>query len=74
MSEQNHVLVEGVSDGTRWTANYIASGWTVDERGFLHIFGGESPNRSVATYAPEHWGFVSRKVDEMQREGQANVR
>jgi hypothetical protein len=78
MTEQQ-ILVEGVSDGSRWTANYDATGWHVDDRGFLHIFGGggEGSKRSVATYAPAHWGFVSRRVADGapdEYEGQANVR
>ena len=72
------ILVEGASNGQRWTANYIATGWTVDDRGFLHVFGsGDGTARNVATYAPEHWGFVSRPVPDgepNEYEGQANVR
>lgn len=78
MSEQHRILVEGVSDGTRWTANYDATGWTVDDRGFLHIFGsGDGAGRSVACYAPTHWGFVSRPILDgapNEYEGQANFR
>jgi hypothetical protein len=77
MSEQNQILVEGVSDGVRWTANYIATGWTVDDRGFLHIFGPDTTARNVATYAPAHWGFVSRPIPDgepNEHEGQANFR
>lgn len=75
MSAQQ-IIVEGVSDGQRWTANYAATGWTVDDRGFLHIIG-PAPHKNVATYAPAHWGFVSRPVldgEPNEYEGQANVR
>lgn len=78
MSEPQRILVEGNSGGTHWTANYIATGWTVDQHGFLHIFGaGDGSARSIACYAPNHWGFVSRPVldgESNEYEGQANVR
>jgi len=65
MTDRDHILVEGSdpSSGERWTANYGADGWAV-ENGFLHIFTKTPPLR-VATYAPAYWNFVSRREAEL---------